>query len=921
MATSMPDDVRDLLRRSTITETSVTLPPGQLDRKLYEAVNKALDALGGKWNRKQRAHLFTRDPRAALAAALDDGTMPVNQDKVMSFWRTPAELAERLVEAIGAAVLVDEPIRVLEPSAGDGAIAKVLRERLPDADIWCVEPDEHRADQLEDAGFEVVYRMPFEKFGDDPFLGTMTFTAAVMNPPFNTADRKDAYVEHVRLAWSMLAPGGVLAAVVPAGFATRQDRRVRQLREEVERNGGSWEALEEGAFAESGTGVRTLMLTWPAVEAPTRLTSENATLTPLTTSQETVEFSTSSDPHPVAPHPEETAVSTTVDTTPETDAPETPDVTIPETVIPDDAATHPIYEIGTRHRVAPGDLIVGANVREDVKLDAGFVKSIKALGVLQAIHAYQDEAGHLIVEDGQCRTLGAIDAEQETVPVEIIENPALAARIYQQLAQNEHRHAMTLGDTARAYRQLTLAGEKASAIQKTTGRTQKDVKRLHAVAQSGAAITAADKGLDLVQAAAVAEFSDDPDAAQKLVDAALGKLGWQTFDHVYQQLVDKRAERKAKAELRAQAEAEGLLLVDEAGYGHTEQPLDHIGFDLSDEVAIARHRETCEGHAVVIDQRHDTEAKRRVWMLVPVCVDPVANGHELPKHMQRQQPKKKAADMTDAERAKASAERKLVVENNKAWQSAVTVRREWLGEFARNRKTVPAGAEAFVLGEFLTLPWYLSNHLNNARTLLDRAVHGDKVMHSHDEMAKLLIGKTGGSAKRAIVMQLALVFAAWEGGAGDDDAGKGKWRRFDVSDTRVLRFMEKCGYGLSEVERLVAYPSAEEGGKTNTTIGEARPIEVDEQGVPVPVADAGWVQIDRELIDGPIGEILAASEAPLEEEDGEPVDAVDAGPEVAREVAEFADLVADDEEGGEFAATVIGGTVVAISRHEDLVNA
>ena len=38
------DEVRDVLARSTITATTVTLPPGQLERKLYEAVNKALAA-------------------------------------------------------------------------------------------------------------------------------------------------------------------------------------------------------------------------------------------------------------------------------------------------------------------------------------------------------------------------------------------------------------------------------------------------------------------------------------------------------------------------------------------------------------------------------------------------------------------------------------------------------------------------------------------------------------------------------------------------------------------------------------------------------------------------------------------------------------------------------------------------------------
>jgi hypothetical protein len=36
------DEVREVLARSTITPTSVKLPDGQLERKLYESVNKVL---------------------------------------------------------------------------------------------------------------------------------------------------------------------------------------------------------------------------------------------------------------------------------------------------------------------------------------------------------------------------------------------------------------------------------------------------------------------------------------------------------------------------------------------------------------------------------------------------------------------------------------------------------------------------------------------------------------------------------------------------------------------------------------------------------------------------------------------------------------------------------------------------------------
>ena len=48
--------------------------------------------------------------------------------------------------------------------------------------------------------------------------------------------------------------------------------------------------------------------------------------------------------------------------------------------------------------------------------------------------------------------------------------------------------------------------------------------------------------------------------------------------------------------------------------------------------------------------------------------------------------------MSDEERAQATAERKLVRDNNKAWANAVTVRRRWLADNFLQRKTAPPPA-------------------------------------------------------------------------------------------------------------------------------------------------------------------------------------------------------------------------------------
>ena len=67
------DDVANVLANSTVKDNLLFLPAGQLDRKLYLAVNKVLDAIEGKWNRKQKAHVFSDSPEQKLEEILLTG--------------------------------------------------------------------------------------------------------------------------------------------------------------------------------------------------------------------------------------------------------------------------------------------------------------------------------------------------------------------------------------------------------------------------------------------------------------------------------------------------------------------------------------------------------------------------------------------------------------------------------------------------------------------------------------------------------------------------------------------------------------------------------------------------------------------------------------------------------------------------------
>jgi hypothetical protein len=58
--------VTEILAASRLDGSVLFLPDRQLERKLYEKVNKCLVMLGGKWNRNKKGHVFEEDPTERL---------------------------------------------------------------------------------------------------------------------------------------------------------------------------------------------------------------------------------------------------------------------------------------------------------------------------------------------------------------------------------------------------------------------------------------------------------------------------------------------------------------------------------------------------------------------------------------------------------------------------------------------------------------------------------------------------------------------------------------------------------------------------------------------------------------------------------------------------------------------------------------
>lgn len=210
---------------------------------------------------------------ASVRATLQAGVTAVSVDQLFA---SPPPVAQRVINALS----IRSGERVLEPSAGTGALLRAMGASLSEAHVVAVEISEPLAEQLRRTyapRVEVICAdfLNCRPNGDDWREGLCIiglFQKIAMNPPFQ--GMRD--VAHVTHALRFLPPGeGRITAVMvndgqsfrpeltgEAGHGRRADK-VAELRALVEAEGRSMtvEELPECSFQPQGTGVRTALVT------------------------------------------------------------------------------------------------------------------------------------------------------------------------------------------------------------------------------------------------------------------------------------------------------------------------------------------------------------------------------------------------------------------------------------------------------------------------------------------------------------------------------------------------------------------------------------------------------------------------------------------------------------------------------------
>ncbi|MGE3449634.1 MAG: ParB/RepB/Spo0J family partition protein [Microbacteriaceae bacterium] len=438
--------------------------------------------------------------------------------------------------------------------------------------------------------------------------------------------------------------------------------------------------------------------------------------------------------------------------------------------------------LGTVEHIDPNTIEVETNIRTVSKPDPALVASIRQFGVLEPVVCRRDENGKVTVRMGQRRVLAAREAERPTVPAYIVTgDDATTTRLLEQFAENEHRANLTEAERAAVFQQLQFEGLSIPQIAKQTGVKRASVEAGIKVAENelaGKVVT--NHAVTLDQAASMIEFEDDARALANLV--ATAEQNPEQFAHELQRQRDRAAREEA-------IEAERATLA-EAGY----TLLDHQPY--YDDKTIVRISElvNADGSDVTPEHLAGVGEDKLAYVTIGRDVQAVAalyvRNFKIYGFKKRPGVGGQVGAMTDEQKA----ERKELIANNKAWDSAEVVRREWLAAFL-SRKTLPKDAAAFVTVGLTAHRRDVAAALNGgnrlAATLLGLEAQSSEWSPSPVDTYAEQPGKAGHVA-------LATVLAGMEAAIG-----RHTWRNPTSTAGRYLAQIEAWGYALSDVEQIV----------------------------------------------------------------------------------------------------------------------
>ncbi|MGU3643856.1 ParB/RepB/Spo0J family partition protein [Microbacterium sp. C23T] len=439
---------------------------------------------------------------------------------------------------------------------------------------------------------------------------------------------------------------------------------------------------------------------------------------------------------------------------------------------------------GTIEHLDPGDLIVETNIRTTAATESGFVDSIRANGVLTPILAWRDQDGGVHVRAGQRRTFAAREAGLVTVPVYVVDagDDDMARRIVEQLIENDQREALTDADRLQAWRALELEGLSATAIAKRTGATRDRIKTGLAVAANDTTSgLLTDGGITLDQAAILLEFDGDTDTVAELTEVATTDPGY--FPVAVERARQDRTARQAKEQVEREEAAKGHRILDDRPDWNAAPYRVRSLRTADDQPVDPDAIQGQPGVAVYVATYYGGEARAEYFVDDPAALGYTVHEYAHPGTGTQSGP------MSDQQKA----ERKVLIANNKEWDAAETVRRDWVTQFLA-RKTTPKNAQTVIAEALTTARWKVADGLTRGSSTA-KALLGIDDGPRGDELADYLATHPN----RTVHVTLAIVL-----GGIEQHTNRDTWRTPSPDTAWYLRTLQDWGYTLCPVERIAA---------------------------------------------------------------------------------------------------------------------
>ena len=235
--------VEEILKHCTLDNNVLKLPQVQFNKKSYAEAKKWIEEAGGNWQ-GGKVQGFTFPFNADRVFSILHEGKRCNLQQEFQFFATPPEVADWLVMLAGG---IHEDEKVLEPSAGTGAIIDAIHRSCKDVVVDCFELMPENKEILSKKGNIRI-------LGDDfTTYDVGLYDKIIANPPFS----KNQDIKHVKRMYEHLKEGGTVAAIMSCHWKIASEKECADFRKWLEDVGGKIYNIEGGAFQTSGTGIET----------------------------------------------------------------------------------------------------------------------------------------------------------------------------------------------------------------------------------------------------------------------------------------------------------------------------------------------------------------------------------------------------------------------------------------------------------------------------------------------------------------------------------------------------------------------------------------------------------------------------------------------------------------------------------------